>query len=96
MSCPNCGSWAVKADRSLGGRLVCGRCGEPLGAKVIPLRRSRRRHWLPASRGPRLWWLALLALLGVSGGLAALQSGEDQQRQLPRERRGLELRQRFS
>lgn len=96
MSCPKCGSWAVKADRALGGRMVCGRCGEPLGAKVIPLRRpGRRRRWLPVEQGPRLWWLGLMALLGLSGVLASLQIDEPQ-RQPPRERHGLELRQRFS
>jgi hypothetical protein len=77
--------------------MVCGRCGEPLGAKVIPLRRSRRRPaWTLSGRGPGLWWLALMALLGLSGLLAALQIGEEQRRTLPREQRSLELRQRFS
>lgn len=31
MACPHCGSWSVKSDRSLAGRLVCGSCGRPLG-----------------------------------------------------------------
>ena len=96
MSCPKCGSWAVKADRSLGGRMVCGRCGEPLGAKVIPLRRSRRRQrWSPSGQGPGIWWLTLLALVGLSGALAALQIAEENQRSLPQERRRAEPRQRF-
>lgn len=69
--------------------MVCGRCGEPLGAKVIPLRRPRRRQrWLPAGQGPRLWWLALMALIGISGVLAALQMVEEPQRSPPWERRG--------
>ena len=76
--------------------MVCGRCGEPLGARVIPLRRSRRRGSLEARQGPGLWWLALMALLGVSGVLAALQIEEEQRPQPLREQRGLELRQRFS
>ena len=77
--------------------MVCGRCGQPLGAKVIPLRRRRRWSvWLPELRGGRLWWLVVMLLLGLSGVLAALQIGEEQQRSLPRERRSLELRQRFS
>lgn len=75
--------------------MVCGRCGEPLGAKVIPLHRGRRRRWRPANLGRQLWWLALLALLGVSGLLAAMQIREEQRRQPP-ERRGFELQQRFS
>lgn len=97
MSCPKCGSWAVRADRSLGGRMVCGRCGAPLGGKVIPLHRPRRRGMRPATgHGPRLWWMALMALVGVSGLLAALQMGEEQPRPLPWERRGQELRGRLS
>jgi hypothetical protein len=77
MSCPNCGSWAVKADRSLGGRMVCGRCGQILGGQVIPLRRSSRR----SGRSPRslrftgrLWWWLLGLVLGISGILAALDT----------------------
>lgn len=76
--------------------MVCGRCGEPLGAKVIPLRRTgRRRRWLTADQGPGLWWLGLMALVGVSGVLAALQV-EELQRQPPLERRGFEGRKQFS
>jgi hypothetical protein len=37
-----------------------------------------------------------MALLGLSGLLAALQIGEEQRRTLPPEQRSLELRQRFS
>ncbi len=96
MSCPKCGSWAVKADRSLGGRMVCGRCGEPLGAKVIPLRRSgRRARWRPPGQGLGVWWLALILLLGVSGVLAALQISGERQRPLPRDRSDVERPQRL-
>jgi hypothetical protein len=71
--------------------MVCGRCGEPLGAKVIPLRRSgRRARWQPRVQGLGGWWLTLLFLLGVSGVLAALQIGEERQWSLPREGRGVE------
>lgn len=56
--------------------MVCGRCGQPLGGKVIPLRRasrrSRRSLW-PLGRTGRLWWLLGL-LLGISGILAALDT----------------------
>ena len=41
MACPSCGSWSVKADRSLSGRMVCGRCGRSLGIGA-----SRQRPWL--------------------------------------------------
>lgn len=86
MSCPNCGSWAVKADRSLGGRMVCGRCGQPLGGQVIPLRRPGRR----GRRGPLLslgrvrpWWLALGALLALSATLAGLETRRESLRTAP-------------
>jgi len=73
MACPNCGSWAVKADRSLAGRLVCARCGEPLGIGAArPSRRPAggfRRGGPPPRR--TLWW-GLAALLAVAALLAAL------------------------
>lgn len=78
MACPNCGSWSVKADRSLGGRMVCGRCGLPLGTRPpgsARLRGGRRSLGLPRlgawrPRRPLVW---LLALLGLGAGLAALE-----------------------
>lgn len=85
MSCPNCGSWAVKADRSLAGRMICGRCGQPLGGQVLPLkpRRSRSGARPGGIRSGRwIWWLALGTLLGVSGVLAVL----DPVRQTPQPR----------
>ncbi|MFQ6537125.1 MULTISPECIES: hypothetical protein [Aphanothece] len=70
MACPNCGSWSVKADRSLGGRYVCGRCGRPLGMQ------AERRQRLPRRSGrvgpPRRWWL-LLGLVGIAALLASLE-----------------------
>ena len=72
MACPNCGSWSVKADRSLAGRLVCGRCARPLGAAQTP---RRQRH--SRSRRPGLsLGIGLLALVA----LAALLAAWDQQR----------------
>ncbi|MCP9858886.1 hypothetical protein KBZ33_07370 [Cyanobium sp. Cruz-8D1] len=47
MGCPKCGSWAVRADRSLAGRMVCARCGEPLG-----IGRARRVASGTRRRGP--------------------------------------------
>ena len=67
--------------------MVCGRCGQPLGARVIPLKRRRRRpQRLQLGSRQRLWWLALLALLGAAGLLAALDGGE-RERPLPRDQR---------
>jgi len=68
MACPNCGSWAIKADRSPSGRMVCGRCGEPLGIgarRRLGSGRGAGQHW-------RLW-LGLTALVAVSAVLAGLQ-----------------------
>ncbi len=62
VACPSCGSWAVKADRSLAGRMVCGRCGQPLGLRGMA--GGRQRRW----RG----WLGLGLLLGASALLASL------------------------
>jgi hypothetical protein len=72
MACPNCGSWSVKADRSLSGRMVCGRCGEPLGiGRGHPRRPWGRRSRL--RRGDRWWlWLGLTALVALSAVLAGL------------------------
>ena len=92
MACPNCGSWAVRADRSLAGRMVCGRCGEPLGI-------GQKRHLRAVSgmgrwrrSGRQRFWLGLAALLLVSAVLAAVA-----ERQPARPRRegsgGLTLRQ---
>jgi hypothetical protein len=79
MACPNCGSWAVRADRSLAGRLVCARCGEPLGIgasrRPSAIRRRGRTGLSARRRGLRL---GVVALVVISAILAALP-----QRQLP-------------
>jgi hypothetical protein len=76
MACPHCGSWAVKADRSLAGRMVCGRCGRPLGraAEGAVNRGVRRSFRLPQTR--RCW--ALVLLLAVSTALAWLAEDRKQ------------------
>ena len=89
MACPNCGSWSVRADRSLAGRMVCGRCGSPLSGTGAQGRRSRpqnqRRRRLNSSLA-RLnpgWW-GLIVLLGLGAGLALLEPPQGrQQRPLP-------------
>ena len=73
MACPRCGSWSVRADRSLGGRMVCGRCGTPLqgvsrGGKGLLPPLPRRGRWR--------WWL--LALVLVAAALAAVEPGSRQ------------------
>ena len=37
--CSRCGSTSFRADRSLGGRLVCSHCGTPADQRVGGLRR---------------------------------------------------------
>lgn len=71
MACPHCGSWAVKADRSLAGRMVCGRCGRPLGRPVDGMDQRGMRRILASPRG-RGWWGLLVLLLAISTALALL------------------------
>jgi hypothetical protein len=76
MACPHCGSWSVKADRSLAGRLVCGRCGRALGqaASRRAGRRPSGRFLSPSGRAVKVpWWGWLCLLLLVSAGLASLE-----------------------
>jgi hypothetical protein len=74
MACPHCGSWAVKADRSLAGRMVCARCGRALGRGEDggPKRSSplRLRSLPLAGLQSHPWLVVLLTLLGISAGLA--------------------------
>ncbi|MEB3361249.1 MAG: hypothetical protein VKI42_03880 [Synechococcaceae cyanobacterium] len=72
MACPHCGSWAVRSDRALAGRMVCARCGQPLGRAAVP--RGRRQPWSfgkTLNGRPRLWLIAL-GLVAISAILASL------------------------
>ncbi len=73
MACPSCGSWAVKADRSMAGRMVCARCGQPLGLGVSASVTQGGRRRRPTVTLPKRWrvWLALAGLVGLSAALAA-------------------------
>jgi hypothetical protein len=69
MACPQCGSWSIRADRSLAGRMVCGRCGTPLqGVSRLGIRPSRSR-----GRWGWPWWL--LVLVALAAALAAVDPG---------------------
>jgi hypothetical protein len=73
MACLRCGSWSVRSDRSLAGRMVCGRCGTPLqGGK------RGRQGLLPIwpGRFSSCWWL--LGLVLVAAALAAVDPGSHQ------------------
>jgi hypothetical protein len=67
MACPHCGSWSVKADRGLAGRLVCGRCARPLGMAEA----SRRQRPTVRPKGLSLG-MGLAALVSLAALLAAL------------------------
>ncbi len=61
--CARCGSTTFRADRSLGGRMVCSHCGVPADQQA---RRSSTKGGLPrssrnSSGGFRFW--ILLALI---------------------------------
>ena len=79
MACPKCGSWAVRADRSLSGRMVCARCGHPLGQRLAE---PNRRTSAGRSRGWRqrrwLLWSGLTALVALSAVLAAKPPAQTQ------------------
>ncbi len=93
MGCPKCGSWAVRADRSLAGRMVCARCGEPLGIgsarRIASGTRRRGQGRGNALALPRRWglWLTLGSLLTVSALLASVPERPTR----PPERRGSDL-----
>ena len=71
MACPHCGSWSVKADRGLAGRLVCGSCARPLGRGQVP-RRGRTRPQRPK--------VSLRMGMAVLVAAAAILVAWDQQR----------------
>lgn len=95
MGCPTCGSWAVRADRSLAGRMVCARCGEPLGIgrarRIASGTRRRGQGRGPALALPRRWglWLMLGSLLTLSALLASVPERPSR----PPERRGADITQ---
>ena len=84
MACPNCGSWSVRADRSLAGRLVCGRCGSPLsgsrqqGGRSHSRRRAGPRPMAVLARLKPAWW-GLVVLLALGAGLALLEPPQPRQ-----------------
>ena len=72
MACPHCGSWAVRSDRALAGRMVCGRCGQPLGHAAGSRGRGPRRTFGLALNLRQRLWLVVLGLVAISAILAGL------------------------
>ena len=67
-SCPRCGSTSIRADRSLGGRLVCMSCGASVGQGQTTRTnqnaiRQVNRQWI--------WWAIGLGTLLI---VIAIQS----------------------
>jgi uncharacterized membrane protein YvbJ len=67
-SCPRCGSTSIRADRSLGGRLVCMNCGASVGQGQTTRTnqnsmRQVNRQWI--------WWAIGLGTLLI---VIAIQS----------------------
>ena len=61
--CSRCGSTSFRADRSLGGRLVCSHCGTPVDQRGG---RVRRAEVTPGKKGLAFWLVvAAIALLLV-------------------------------
>ncbi len=85
MACPNCGSWSVRSDRSLAGRMVCGRCGSPLsgtrgqGRRPRTHGRNRKQPLLALLYQLKPGWWAVLALLALGAGLALLEPPQGHQ-----------------
>ncbi|TCD57169.1 transcriptional regulator [Synechococcus sp. BS55D] len=59
--CRQCGCRSFRADRSLAGRLVCARCGCPVGQGRAAFRQER----FSSSRWVRRWgwWLVLILVV---------------------------------
>ncbi len=61
--CARCGSTSFRADRSLGGRLVCSRCGVPADQQA---RRSNGGRAIRSTRmNPGGFWIWVLVALIV-------------------------------
>ncbi len=81
MACPRCGSTFVRADRSLAGRMIRGRCGAVLQAgREFPT--AKRKGRLRSTPRGFPWRLLAVAVLAVAVALAMLDDSRSRQRQL--------------
>jgi len=83
MACPHCGSWAVRSDRGLAGRMVCARCGQPLGGAGGSMGGGRRRGVGAGLSAQQRLWLAVLGLMVVSAVLAGLDNRSQREQRAP-------------
>ena len=58
--CPRCGSTSLRADRSLGGRIVCTNCGASVGQGQTY--RANQQSFRTANR-QWIWWAVWLGTL---------------------------------
>jgi ribosomal protein L37E len=61
--CVRCGSTSFRADRSLGGRLVCSHCGIPADQQGRRSSSGGRLSGATTQRAGGLWFWILLALI---------------------------------
>ncbi|MAN18544.1 MAG: transcriptional regulator [Synechococcus sp. EAC657] len=57
--CVQCGSSSFRADRSLGGRLVCNRCGTPADQRRASGRAGSPIRASPRGQSSPLFWIVL-------------------------------------
>ena len=59
--CPRCGSTSLRADRSLGGRIVCTQCGTSIGQGQTY--KTNQQSSLLRTNRQWIWWLIGLGTL---------------------------------
>jgi len=60
--CLYCGSYNLRADRALSGRLVCTSCGNPYGVKKVG--RNKLTKFDSFSLNKKYWLLLCLLIIG--------------------------------
>ena len=63
--CARCGSTSFRADRSLGGRLVCSHCGVPADQQIRRSSGGGRPIRSSGIRSGGFWFWILLALIAL-------------------------------
>ena len=60
--CLYCGSYKLRADRALSGRLVCTSCGNPYGVKKVG--RNKIKNFYSFSLNKKYWLFLCLLIIG--------------------------------